>query len=173
MLHHQRLAALGGRACQLGPLERLARHARDTEATVADHDDVFRCGFEQLGHELLGLLDDELRRLEHRGAAELHRARAAGATATRDERGVGLHVADLLHRHAELVGDDLRERGGVTLAVRRRARLDRDPAVVVHLDLGELGATAGDLDVDRHADAELHAVVALAPLGLLARSSAA
>ena len=37
----------------------------------------------------------------------------------------------------------------------------------MHLDLGELGATAGDLDVDRHADAELHAVVAGAALGLL------
>ena len=35
------------------------------------------------------------------------------------------------------------------------------------LDFGELGAAAGDLDVARHTDAELHAIAALAARGLL------
>ena len=47
-------------ARELGPREGLARHARDAEAAVAHHDDVFGCRFEQLGCERPRLVDDEL-----------------------------------------------------------------------------------------------------------------
>ena len=76
----------------------------------------------------------------------------------------------MLHGHAELVGDDHREGGGVTLAVGRRPGLDRDHAVVVHLDRGELGAApARHLDVADNADPELQSVATPAALGLLVR----
>ena len=75
----------------------------------------------------------------------------------------------LLHRDAEQLVHDHRERGAVTLAVRRRADGDVDTAVGRDLDLAVLleQAGRGDLDVRRHADAEQHAVAALATRRLL------
>ena len=54
------------------------------------------------------------------------------------ERGVGLHDADVVHRHAEQLGDDHRERGLVTLAVRAGADRRDHRAVVFDLDAAEL-----------------------------------
>ena len=66
------------------------------------HHDVLGRGLQQVGGEAAGPLEHRAGRLERGAAAELQRARPAGATAARDERGVGLHEADLLDRDAEL-----------------------------------------------------------------------
>ena len=98
-------------------------------------------------------------------AALLQRARAHRAVADGRQVGVAPHERELVDRDAGLGAGDHRPRGVVALAVRRRAGVDGGRAVVVDLDLGVLAVAdaAGDLDVDRHADAELHRVAGLAP----------
>ena len=110
------------------------------------------------------------RRLVHGRAAELQRARAHRALALGHEVGVAVHDRICVHRDAELVAGEHGEGGGVALPVRRGAGVDGGRAVGLHLDLGELLAglrAGGDLDVERHADAELHDVAGLAAAGLL------
>ena len=86
----------------------------------------------------LALLDQQLGRLVHGRAAELQRARAAGAAARRDEVGVAVDEADAVDRDAGLVGDDHGERRLVALAVGGRAGAHGGRAVVVDLDGAEL-----------------------------------
>src|SRR6266545_7693817 len=74
---------------------------------------------------------------------------------------------DLVDLDAQRGGDELRPGGLVALAVRRGAGDHRDGPVRLDLDTADLGPEAGHLDVGRQADAELEAVAAGAPLGLL------
>ena len=87
-----------------------------------------------------------------------------------DAVGVAGDDLDLLHRDAgELVGEHGPGRV-VALAVSRRTGVDGDRAVAVQHHLGELalaGGAGGDLDVGRHADAELDGVAGGATGGLL------
>ena len=80
-----------------------------------------------------------------------------------DDRGVAVVDGDVFDRHAELVGEHLREGGLVALAVRRRAGGGADAAVALHRHLGVLPATGGqeegrpqaaDLDVHRQPEAD-------------------
>ena len=105
----------------------------------------------------------------HGRAAELQRARAAGAAAAADQVGVDRDEADPLDRDAGLGADDHRERRLVPLAVGRGAGHDGRRAVVVDLTAPySLGAAAGgDLDVRGDADAEQRPVAALAAARLL------
>ena len=162
--------ASAARRRELGPRQRAGRHAGDADrAGVGVDDDVGDVGLEQVGGEPLGLLDEQLGRLVDGRAAELQRARAAGAAAGRDEVGVAVDEADAVDRDAGLVVDDHGERRLVALAVGERAGAHGGRAVVVDLDGAELlGAAAGrDLDVRGDADAERDAVAALAAGGLL------
>ena len=126
---------------ELGPRERPRRDAGDAERPLVGDDDVVGRGLEQLaGH----------------AARPLQRPRATRPSTAlppicsdRDPpvpppRGTSAvsdcTKRDALDRDAEPIGDDHRERRGVTLPVRRRARLHRGAAVVVHLDLGVLAA---------------------------------
>ena len=112
----------------------------------------------------MALSTSGLGRLVHRRAAELQRARAAGAAAAADEVGVAVDEPDPVDRDAGLVADDHRERRLVALAVGGRAGAHRRRAVVVDLDGAELAGAAagGDLDVGGDADAERDPVAALA-----------
>ena len=91
-------------------------------------------GARQVGSEVLRLLQHLGPGLVDGAPRDLDRAGPHGARAARDDVGVVLDEADLLHRHPEEVLDDHGERGAVALAVRRRADGDVDPAV------GDVGA---------------------------------
>src|SRR5262249_43036277 len=102
-----------------------------------------------------------------RRAADCDRARTEGAGALRHVGGVALDDVDALDRNAEARGDDLREGGGVALAVIVGAERDTDRAIGTDADRGRLveadagaeragearGRDAGGLDVAGHADA--------------------
>ncbi|CAB4882202.1 unannotated protein [freshwater metagenome] len=141
---------------ELNPRDDLGGHAGDLEATVTLHDVSLR-GLEQTGSNLLALLQHVLAGDEHCRPSSLQRTRTHRARTARHEVRVGLHVADLVHRNAELVGDDHRERRVVRLAVARRTDHHRCATVVIDGDLAVLGEQTergGDLDVRRNADTE-------------------
>ena len=103
--------------------------------------------------DLLALLDRLVGGLHDRRAGQHRRARDAGAAAGDELIAVALHELDAVERHAELLGEDLREGRGVALAVVERAGDDGDSAVVVEADAAHFGgAGGGGLDVA--ADAE-------------------
>ena len=90
------------------------------------------------------------RRPAHHGRARGERAHGVGHLA-----GVAGGDLDVLEPHAEGVGDDLRERGLVALALRGEAGRDLDLAGGLDVDVGALvGADAGALDVAGEADAD-------------------
>ena len=151
-------------AAQLGPRERGLRRAGDVEAAAVEVEDhVLGAGLELVGRQLPGLVDQRLRGLAGRGAADLGRLGAVGAGAARDGVGVALEHRDLLDRDPEPVGDDLRERRLVALALREGAGADDRLAVGVDLHGAVLGLAdpVGDLDVRAEADPELERRAAL------------
>ena len=137
----------------------IARDPRDIEErdtpVGAGHDkgavveaDVGLGGFERLGGDAGALLDDDVGGAPDRGAAHIGRARAAVPAADRDQVGVALHEADALVRHAEPLGEDLRERRLVPLADRLGAGDQRHGAVRLEADIDILRRrAAGRLDV--------------------------
>ena len=74
-------------------------------------------GLELVGRQALAALHHLLGRLAGGDAADLGRLRAVGAGAARHHVGVALDHGDLLDRDAEPLGDDLRERRLVALAL--------------------------------------------------------
>ena len=98
---------------------------------------------------------DLLRGEEHRAAQAMQCARAAGRVGDQVVAGLGGAQADLLHRDAEHAGDDLRERGFVTLSVVMRCRAQGDAARIfpfrvpghVRLVVGREAAGRRHLDV--------------------------
>ena len=145
---------------QLGPRQRLGRHAGHAEAAVVGQHDVGLVRFEPRGCDRRRARQHLCGRGVDRRAPELERARATGAATARDESGVGLDVADVRQGEPEAVGDDHGERRGVPLAVGRGARAHGRRAVLVHLDRAVLvrRPAGSDLHVGAHADAELPAV---------------
>jgi len=78
----------------------------------------------------------------HFGAREVQRRSAdrlrpapEGADALLHDGGVAVQDPDVLHRHAELIREHLRERRLVALAVRRGAGRGANPAVAFDRDL--------------------------------------
>ena len=119
---------------------------------------------------LPSLLDDADGRFVHRRATQLQRSRAHRPLALVDEVGVAVDHPDLVDRDAQLLAGERREGGVEALPVRRAAGVDGGGPVGLHLHLGELLAglrPGGDLDVGRHADAELHDLVGFAAASLL------
>ena len=95
------------------------------------------------------------------------RARGERAHAQRDPAGVASDDRNVLERHAELIGDDLRERGFVALSVRRGASCQRDLAGRGNAHgRAFVGAEAGAFDRVRYGHAD---VTALGECRLLAR----
>ena len=121
--------------------------------------DVVDVRLEQVRGERLGLREHLFARAVQRAAADLQRPRPHRAGAARHELGVRLHERHLLHRDAEQLLHDHRERGLVALPVGGGADGRGHGAVVVDLDRAELleQPARGDLDVGRHPDAELPA----------------
>ena len=109
ILRGGKTTGVGSVVGDLGPRTRHhrgARHMEDPPGQV-EHDIVGVC-LEQVGGEFSGLGHDGLRRLLHRRATELQRARPEGADALRDLIGVAMDDGDLVERDAQLVGGDHR-----------------------------------------------------------------
>ncbi len=122
-------------------------------------------GFEHVRGDLLALLDHLGGRFDDGGAAVHDRLRAAGAAAGEQLVAVALQQPDALERHAELLGQHLRERRGVALAVVERAGDDRDGAVGLEADAAHLLRwRCGDFE--EAAEAETAHLAALAALAL-------
>src|SRR5262249_18317287 len=125
--------------------------------------DVRDGGFEHVGGDLLALLDDLAGGFDDRGAAVHDRLRAARAAAREQLVAVALQQADALERDAELVGEHLRERRGVTLPVVERAGDDGDGAVRLEANAAHfLARRRGDFE--EAADPEPAHLAALAAL---------
>ena len=122
-------------------------------------------GFEHVRGDLLALLDHLVGGFDDRGAAVHDRFRAAGAAAGEQLVAVALQQADALERDAELLGQHLRERRGVALAVVERAGDDGDGAVGLEADAAHLLRRRRG-DFEEAADAEAAHLAALAALAL-------
>src|SRR3989442_6913 len=115
---------------------------------------IGRSRFEQVRRHRLARGNDGGDRLDRRAARAKHRARGERTDAFRHAIGVAHHDARGLERHAETLGDDLREHRLVALTLRLAADRHLDDAVRQHAHLGELlRRAAGALDVGPDADA--------------------
>ncbi len=156
----------------------LKRSGRALDAELAGLPfEVVLVGLEQVRRELAGLRLDLARR--DRGGRAGDRGAARGVRAEAVGRGVRVAVLDLdvRDREAELLGDDLGERGLVALALRLDAdpgqhlagRMDPDLARVEHLDAEDVEVVRrpGPDDLGEAADADAHELAAGALLELL------
>src|ERR1700733_6483641 len=141
---------------QIDPAVYLAGQLHDRDRAVGADDgelaalerNIGRRRFEHIAGELLAFLDDFCRAFDDRGAAVHDRFRAAGSTADYDAVAVALHQLDLVEGNAELLGQHLRERRGVTHAEIHRAGGQRHGAVGVEDDAGGfLGRSGGDFKI--------------------------
>src|SRR5262249_58705673 len=125
---------------------------------------------ELVGGELLGALHQHLGGLAGGGAADLGGLGSVRPGTAGDNVGVALDDGDLVHGDPDPLGDDLRERRLVTLALGQRAGADDRLTIGGYVHSAELGLVdpVGDLDVRAYADPELEHVAALAALCLLA-----
>ena len=150
----RRRSAAGWRAPTTVPRSMDAPGAAHRHHAVDDLEVVDR-GLERLGGDpqrlLLGPPGGEVdRRAAHHGGA-----RGEGADGVRHPAGVAGGDLDVLEAHAELVGDDLREDGLVTLALRGQPGRDLDLARGLDVHVGALvGTDPGALDVAGQADAD-------------------
>ncbi len=161
---------VGGDGCDLAPRHATVRHTGDADAPVVADDDVLERRLELVGHDAPRLGHDLLGGAVHRRTSELQRARPAGTRPALDAVGVPLDEGDVLDRDVGEARDELGERRLVTLPVVGGADTNRGAAGLVDLDLRPLLRVAfrgGDLDVARHADAELHGVAGVPPPRLL------
>ena len=160
--------------------ERAVRRAGDAEAAVFVLDVLGGC-FEQVGGDLLALLDDLVDASRDRRTADGGAAAAVGAHAELDQVGVAVDDLDRLRRDAEPVGDDLGEGRLVTLSVGGGAGVDGDGTGGVDAHVGALpqsglsaqraddrrGRETASLDVGRETDPELPAAGAVGAAGRL------
>src|SRR5437867_7295626 len=154
----------------------LRRDALDLELVVLPFD-VVRVRLEEMRGDESRLLADLASRDRCRAASD-GRA-AAGVRAEAVWRGVGVAFLDrdVADREPELLGDYLRERGLVTLALRLHAQPHHRLAGPVHADLAgvehldaedvELLRRAGADDLREARDANAHELALFALLGLL------
>src|SRR5438093_3290383 len=88
-----------------------------------------------MGSQLARLFPNFLRRLIHRDAAHRRRSATERADTFRYSGGVAMDDFDIFQRDAQLISDNLRKGSLLPLAVWRRARVNFDFSVRVHLDL--------------------------------------
>ncbi|CAB4986248.1 unannotated protein [freshwater metagenome] len=160
----------GGR--DFGPRLRDRRGSLHVErpCRLVEHD-VVDARFEQGRSELACLVDHLAGRDVYRRTTGLERLRRARAAAFRHQLGVALDERDVLHGDTGLITHQHRERRGVALPVRERTGVDRGLSFGADDDLAPLrgsgSGAGGDLDVDRHTDAQLLDRAGGPPSGLL------
>ena len=142
--------------------EPAAGRAGDLDAPVA-HLQIARARLQQMSRDRQRLLAHGDRRHVHRGAGGDGLPAGEAALAVGDDRGVAGDDRDIVRRHAELLGADLRQRGLDALPHRHRAGVDRDAAGAADPhDAGFERAAAGPLHAVADPDAEIAAVGARA-----------
>ena len=112
---------------KLGDRLHAVGHTSDAEGAVGELD-VVGSDLQLVRRDLARLLFDLLRRVPERDSAHGKGTGAVRVHPERRDRGVAVQNLDVVERNAELVGRDLRPRGHVALAVRRRPRHHRDLA---------------------------------------------
>ena len=100
--------------------------------------DVGRARLEQAAGNLAQLVGDEVRGAGGGATADDDRAAGEGSPAIGDQVGVSLTQPDLVRVHTQPVGDDLRERRLVTLAMTAGTSGDDDLPRRVHPHLGRV-----------------------------------
>ena len=163
------LAVLAGRRPgEHRPVERAGGDAAHRERAVLEYH-VGWISLEHGGREQPRLVDEQVARLLHGRAAELHGPRARRAAAAAHEVGVDRGKHDAVDRDSGRLADDHGIGRLVPLAVRRRPGVHGRGAVLVHLDARVLGALAAgrDLDVRRDPDADHRRVARLPAPALL------
>ena len=157
-------------ASSVQPSDGWAEPATWKFARVEVQHHVLGIGLKRVGGELLGAIDEDLRRLPGRGASDLGRFGAVGSGAARHPVGVAGQHLDLVQVDAGALGHDLGERGLVALAVGEGAGADEGSAVLGDLDGAELALrdAVGDLDVDGDPDPQQRVGAVGAALLLLA-----
>ena len=139
--------------------------------------DVGHVGLEEMRGDQLALVAQLARDHRRCGATDRRRARRVGAQTERRVVGVALTDLDVGRGDPELLGDDLRERRLVPLALRLHAELEDRLAGRMHAQLGGVEhAQAGDVVVlalagadhlGEAGDADAHQLAPGALLGLL------
>jgi hypothetical protein len=164
-------AVVGEGGGDLGPRHGAGRGPGDVEAPTpveVDHH-VPGARLQEVGGDLPGPLDEEVRSRGDGGTGLLHGAGPAGDAALRDHVGVAVDHPDALHGDARAVGDEHGPRRVVALAVGVGAGADEGGAVGQELDAAVLGAghARGPVDEGGDADAELDGVAGRPPGRLL------
>ena len=136
---------LGGRSEK----HRTVGRTGDRQRPVVEFD-VGRRRLHQVSCHLLGLVNDRVACLAQGATGQQRATSRVRAAAVGDGIGVALDVTDRLERDAEPLGDQLGERGGVTLAMRVRAGEDRRRTARVEADLHPVVEDAGELDEEHH-----------------------
>ena len=98
--------------------------------------DIGDRGLEQVGRDLLALFDGFVAGHGNRRPSDRQRARAIGPVSPLDPGRIAMNDIDGVERYAQPVGDDLGERGFVSLAVLMRAGKDGDRAGDGETNLG-------------------------------------
>src|SRR5262249_41873414 len=150
---------------------RFAGRALDRELARLPHQIVLG-GFEEIGRDLPCLVANFSRSDRRRGTGDRRRAARVGAEAVWRGVGVALLDLDILRGDPELLGEDLRVRGLVALALRLRAEAGNGLARGMHADLAavehlqaedvEMLGRAGAHDLGEARDADAHELTALA-----------
>ena len=107
-------------------------------------------GLQHVRRDLLALGDDLVGGLDDGRAADGERSRAVGSERVVRSSGVAVQHGDVLERHAELVGDDLREGRLVALTVTVRAGDHRHRTGHVDADLTDFEQSHPGAERDRH-----------------------
>ena len=135
--------------------------------TPAGEFDVGFCRFQQMCRSRLALGDDQRGGFHDRHAARSDRTRSSGAVAGVNDVAVALFELDPVEGHAELIGQHLRERRGVALAVIECTGNELYGAVGLEHDLAEFDAgRGGDLEIGADRDAAQLAQLAAVLLAL-------
>ena len=92
--------------------------------------------------DLFCLLDNAPGANMDSGSADRHRTRIEGAVAGLDLLRVALHDVDILDRHLQHIGGDLRQRGRVPVTLAHRAGIQRRAAARIHGDARAFPAAA-------------------------------
>ena len=122
--------------------EPLFGHALNAESPVGKYQ-IVRIHFQEMKDQLSRLLFNLLRRLIDGDAAHRGGPAAESADTFGYRSGVSMNDRDIVHLDAQLIGDDLRKGGLLSLPVRRRARQDPHFPGGFHLNLAVLPHSLG------------------------------
>ena len=165
-------SAAGWTAPPPGPSGMQAVGLPFTETTPSMDLQVVGRAFQRVGRHPQRLGLHRAGRQRHRGPGHHRRSGGESADGVTETAGVAGGDPDRLERHAQFVGDDLREHRLVALTLGGQPDRHLDPAVGQHLDVRALvRSRPGSLDVATDPDAEQPALRRRPPCGARSKSS--